>query len=153
MIFSPHCYLNYLAMRHTRAFASSFGTRLTALAADSKQAAAATQLLRFRRHDFVCARLVSCSSFCCCCCCWCWLQASLLRGSDRHMKLCPLQSDAAAQIEASRGVGCVICCCCGLTLGSCCSLIITTTCHCICLIIIYQRRRQTEATVNLTLLC
>lgn len=89
--FSSESYLNYLGMRHTRAFASSFGTRLTALAADSKQAAAATQLLRVLR----CLRVRSSRfvSSCCCCCCRCrWLQAPLLRGSDRHIKLCSLQS-------------------------------------------------------------
>lgn len=74
-----------LLMRHTRAFASSFGTRLTARS-DWQPAGCGSDA---SASCLPCVLRVRSSRAAACCCCW---LASSLRGSDRHIRLCPLQS-------------------------------------------------------------
>lgn len=111
-----------LLMRHTRAFASSFGTRLTArsdwqpagcgsdatasclpcvLRVRSSRAAAAAAAGWLRR----CAALIGtsdsarcnrrrCRCRCCCCCCLCCCAARLSRGLRRLRHLRPISAHA-----------------------------------------------------------
>lgn len=74
-----------LFMRHTRAFASSFGTRLTARS-DWQPAGCGSDA---SASCLPCVLRVRSSRAAACCCCW---LASSLRGSDRHIRLCSLQS-------------------------------------------------------------
>lgn len=74
-----------LLMRHTRAFASSFGTRLTARS-DWQPAGCGSDA---NASCLPCVLRVRSSRAAACCCCW---LASSLRGSDRHIRLCSLQS-------------------------------------------------------------